>query len=110
MVLAGFSQGGAVALHAGLRERRRLAGLLALSTYLPLADTLTRERSDANRETPIFMAHGTDDPVVPLAAAEASRQRLVAAGYPIEWHTYAVGHGVGHEEIRAIGEWLTALR
>ncbi len=110
VVVAGFSQGGAVALHAALRERRRLAGVLALSAYLPLADTLAAERAAENRATPIFMAHGTEDPVVPFAFAERSRAHLVEAGYAIEWHTYAIGHGVAVDELRAIGRWLTALR
>lgn len=110
VVLAGFSQGGAVALHAALREPRRLAGVLALSTYLPLADTLDAERASANADVPIFMAHGTDDPVLPIALAERSRDRLAAAGYAVEWHAYAVGHGVDRDEIDAVGRWLTALR
>lgn len=110
VVVAGFSQGGALALHAALRERRRLAGVLALSAYLPLADTLAAERAAENRATPIFMAHGTEDPVVPLAFAERSRAHLAEAGYAIEWHTYPIGHGVAADELRAIGRWLTALR
>ena len=108
IVLAGFSQGGAIALHAGLRERRRLAGLLALSAYLPLADTLEAER--AHERPPIFMAHGTEDPVVPLGLAEVSRERLEAAGFAVEWHTYPIGHAVSQEEVRAIGRWLAARR
>lgn len=110
VVLAGFSQGGAVALHAGLRERRRLAGVLALSTYLPLAGTLPDERSAENRDVPIFMAHGTEDPVVALDLAEVSHERLIAAGYAVEWRTYPIGHGVCADEIHAIGRWLKALR
>lgn len=109
IVLAGFSQGGAIALHAGLRERRRLAGLLALSTYLPLAGTLEAERSPESLELPIFVAHGTEDPVVPFAFGEASRERLSAAGHAVEWHAYGIGHGVAADEIRAIGAWLTSL-
>ena len=88
VVLAGFSQGGAIALHTALRESRRLAGVLALSTYLPLADTLAAERSSVSTGLPIFMAHGTDDPILPLAMAESSRRALQAAGYAVEWQVY----------------------
>ena len=86
-MLAGFSQGGAIALQAGLRHADRLAGIVALSTYLALEDSLDAEASAANRATPIFMAHGTQDPVVPLALAESSAAALRARGYDVEWHT-----------------------
>ena len=109
IVLAGFSQGGAIALHAGLREPRPLAGVLALSTYLPLATTLASERSAANARIPIFMAHGTDDPVLPFAMAEASRRALESLGYAVDWHAYPMAHSVCLEEIGAIGAWLAAL-
>jgi phospholipase/carboxylesterase len=108
VVLAGFSQGGAIALHTALREPRPLAGVLALSTYLPLADTLEAERSVANSGVPIFMAHGTDDGVLPLSLAETSRRRLEGLGYGVDWHVYPMAHSVSMEEIRAIGAWLTA--
>ena len=109
IVLAGFSQGGAIALHTALREPRALAGVLALSTYLPLQSTLARERSAANAGMPIFMAHGTGDSVLPLALAEASRRALEALGYGVEWHSYSMAHSVCVEEVSAIGAWLTAL-
>jgi phospholipase/carboxylesterase len=109
IVLAGFSQGGAIALHVALRERRALAGVLALSTYLPLAGTLAGERSAANAAIPIFMAHGSADPVLPLSLAEASRSALTALGYGVEWHVYPMAHSVCLEEVSAIGGWLAAL-
>ena len=109
IVLAGFSQGGAIALHTALREPRPLAGVLALSTYLPLAATLASERSAANARVPIFMAHGTGDTVLPLSLAETSRAALQALGYAVEWHTYPMAHSVSIEEISAIGAWLAAL-
>ena len=106
IVLAGFSQGGAMALHTGLRHPERLAGILALSTYLPLADRLPAEAHPANADTPIFMAHGLHDPVVPLPLAETSRQYLESLGYRIEWHTYPMEHSVCPEEITDIRAWL----
>jgi phospholipase/carboxylesterase len=109
IVLAGFSQGGAIALQTALREARPLAGVLALSTYLPLAGTLAPERSAANSRLPIFMAHGTDDTVLPLTLAESSRRTLEALGYHVEWHAYPMPHTVCLEEISAIGAWLAAL-
>ena len=109
IVLAGFSQGGAVALHTALREPRPLAGVLALSTYLPLAATLAAERNAANARVPIFMAHGTADAVLPLALAESSRHALTALGYAVEWHVYPMAHSVCLEEVSAIGAWLAAL-
>jgi phospholipase/carboxylesterase len=109
IVLAGFSQGGAVALHTALREPRTLAGVLALSTYLPLASTLAGERSAANAGVPIFMAHGTEDSVLPFALAEASRRALEALGYAVAWHPYSMAHSVCLEEVSAIGAWLAAL-
>ncbi|MCK8515293.1 alpha/beta hydrolase [Methylonatrum kenyense] len=108
IILAGFSQGGAVALHLGLRHPRRLAGILALSTYLPLPETVAAERSAANAETPIFMAHGAMDPVLELRLGEQSRQELASLGYAVEWHTYPMAHAVCMEEIIAVGEWITA--
>jgi phospholipase/carboxylesterase len=105
IVLAGFSQGGAITLHTGLRQAEPLAGLLALSTYLPLADSAA-EFSAASRGVPIFMAHGTQDPVIPLARATASRDRLTAAGYTVEWHEYPMPHSVCEDEIRALAAFL----
>jgi phospholipase/carboxylesterase len=107
IVLAGFSQGGAIILQAGLRFERPLAGLIALSTYLPLAQTLEAERSEANRQVPIFMAHGDSDPVVRPELAYRSRSRLEQQGYPLEWHEYrGMEHSVNLEEIRDISRWL----
>ena len=109
IVLAGFSQGGAIALHTALRSSRPLAGVLALSTYLPLAATLASERNAANAAIPLFMAHGTDDPVLPFELAETSRRVLEELGYAVDWHAYRMAHSVCMEEIRAIGAWLDAL-
>jgi phospholipase/carboxylesterase len=105
-VLAGFSQGGAVALHTALRYPRRLAGILALSTYLPLSDRLEQERAPANRGLPIFMAHGDGDSIVPLQFAESSRARLHQLGYSVDWHTYPMAHAVCAEELEHIRDWL----
>ncbi len=109
IVLAGFSQGGAIALQLALREPRRLAGVVALSTYLPLAATLAMEKSAANAATPIFMAHGSEDPVIPLAHADASLRVLEREGYSVDWHVYPMEHTVCAPEILAIGAWLEAL-
>ena len=106
IVLAGFSQGGAIVLQTALRHGERLAGVLALSTYLPLAATLAAERSEANRDLPIFMAHGQYDDIVPLARAEASRRALEALGYPVEWRTYPMPHSVCPPEIGHISAFL----
>lgn len=108
IVLAGFSQGGAIALHTGLRHGQRLAGILALSTYLPLAGSLQAERSEANRDLPIFMAHGEFDDVIPITRAQQSRQALVAQGYAPQWHSYPMPHSVCGEEIADIAAWLAA--
>lgn len=109
IVLAGFSQGGAIALHTALRDPRPLAGVLALSTYLPLAATLASERSAANARIPLFMAHGTDDGVLPIQLAESSRGTLEALGYAVDWHAYPMAHSVCMEEINAVGAWLASL-
>jgi phospholipase/carboxylesterase len=106
IVLAGFSQGGAIALQTGLRHADGLAGIMALSTYLPLAETLPREASPANSRTPIFMAHGTFDPVVPHAMGAGSMTYLAGLGYPTEWHEYPMQHSVCAEEIADISAWL----
>lgn len=109
IILAGFSQGGVIALHLGLRFQHRLAGIMALSAYLSLSDTLATEASNVNTEVPIFMAHGIDDSIVPIALGEASRQQLEAQNYKVEWHTYPMEHSVHPDEISAIAVWLKQL-
>ncbi len=106
IVLAGFSQGGAISLQTGLRYPERLAGIMALSTYLPLPAALAAEASVANRDVPIFMAHGTQDPIIPLVYAQQSRDLLATQGYTVEWHEYAMPHSVCTEEVEHIGAWL----
>jgi phospholipase/carboxylesterase len=107
IILAGFSQGCAMTLQTGLRHPKKLAGLLCLSGYLPLADKLPAECSEANRSTPIFMAHGRVDPVVQIARAETSRDFLTRLGYAIEWKDYSMPHSVCEEEIDDIGHVIT---
>ncbi len=109
IVLAGFSQGGAIALQVGLRHANRLAGVIALSTYLTLEDSLEAEASSANKATPIFMGHGTQDPVVPLQLAEVSRAALENRGYQVEWHTWPMPHAVCAEEIEAVAGFITRV-
>ena len=106
IVIAGFSQGCAMALITGLRFPERLAGIMGLSGYLPLAATLAAERSPANADVPVFLAHGTRDGVVPLPRAIASRDALTALGYPVDWHTYEMEHSVCAEEIADMHQWL----
>jgi len=106
IVLAGFSQGGAMALQTGLRYPDRLAGVMALSTYLPLAESLPQEAAPANKTTPIFMAHGTFDPVVPLMMGAGSMTFLTGLGYSVEWRQYPMPHSVCPQEIGDIGAWL----
>ena len=106
LVLAGFSQGGAIALQTGLRHAERIAGIMALSTYLPIADKFPAEAGAANREVSIFMAHGSYDPVIPLARAEQSRGILQSLGYAVEWREYPMQHSVCPEEVTDIGAWL----
>jgi phospholipase/carboxylesterase len=106
IVLAGFSQGCAMTLQTGLRYPHRLAGLMCLSGYLPLADTIADERHHANQHTPIFMAHGRGDGVVLINRAEASRDVLQKLGYAIEWHEYMMQHSVCAEEVDDISRWL----
>jgi len=106
IVLAGFSQGCAMALHTGLRLNEKLAGIVGLSGYLPIIDSFAAERSAANADTPIFLAHGTHDPVITLARAEASRVALQAQGHSVEWHTYPMPHSVHPEEVRDISAFL----
>jgi phospholipase/carboxylesterase len=109
IVLAGFSQGCAMALHTGLRFKHSLAGIMALSGYLPLADTFAAERHPANASTPIFMAHGSMDPVVVPARGESSRDLLSSLGYPVQWHTYPMQHSVHPREIADIAVFLARV-
>ena len=108
IILAGFSQGGAIALQTGLRYREALGGIMALSTYLTLDDSLAAEATIANADIPIFMAHGTEDQLIPLALAQSSRTKMAARGYKIEWHEYPMPHSVCMEEIEEIGVWIQA--
>jgi phospholipase/carboxylesterase len=106
IVLAGFSQGGVIALYTGVRHVERLAGIVALSTYVVLPDRINDEGSAANRDVPIFMAHGTSDPMVRFEWGDAGRRALVAAGHAVEWHTYPMQHSVVREEIDAVSAFL----
>lgn len=108
IILAGFSQGGVIVLTAGLRHAQKLGGIVALSTYLALGDKLAAEASPANRRVPIFMAHGTQDPVIVLARAEASREALETLGYAIDWRRYAMPHSVCAAEIGDLSAWFEA--
>jgi phospholipase/carboxylesterase len=106
IVLAGFSQGAAMTLMTGLRLKDRLAGLAPLSGYLPLASKLAAEASPANRDVPIFMAHGRMDPVIDISRSVASRDALKAAGYEVEWHDYPMPHSVSPQEVVDWNRWL----
>lgn len=106
IVIAGFSQGGAVALQTGLRYPERLAGVLALSTYLPLRDVVAGEVTAANRDLPILMCHGSQDPIVPMSLGERSRDVLAALGYPLDWRPYRMQHQLCGEEIADVSVWL----
>jgi len=106
IVLAGFSQGGAMAMQVGLRFPERLAGIIALSSYLPLPDKFVAERHAVNQSTPVLMAHGLFDPVVPLILGQTSRERLEGLGYKVEWHSYPMAHSVVPEEIEEIYQFL----
>jgi phospholipase/carboxylesterase len=109
IVLAGFSQGCAMALLTGLRHGERLAGIAGLSGYLPIAETTAAERAAANQGTPIFLAHGTHDEMISLDRAEASRDALQAMGYEVEWHEYLMGHSVSPLEIAELNAWLVRV-
>jgi phospholipase/carboxylesterase len=108
IVIAGFSQGGAIALQAGLRYPERLGGVMALSTYLPLRDSVATEVSPANRDVPILMCHGLRDGMVPATLGKASRDLLVSLGYQVEWQSYPMEHSVCMEEVLDISKWLQA--
>jgi phospholipase/carboxylesterase len=106
IVLAGFSQGGAIALHTGVRYPERLAGIMALSTYLPIATRFAAEAQAANKTVPIFMAHGTEDPIIPIERGQQSADLLKGAGADLVWRTYEMGHSVCIDEIGDIAAWL----
>jgi phospholipase/carboxylesterase len=106
IVLAGFSQGGAIALHTGLRYPQKLGGIMALSTYLPSADSLHKEGTPENKSAPIFMAHGIFDPVIPLVMGAGSMTLMMGLGYAVEWKQYPMQHSVCAEEVGDIGAWL----
>ena len=109
ILIAGFSQGGAMALHLATRHPDTFAGVIALSTYLPLAQDFARLRNGANLRTPIYMAHGTQDPVVPFALANDSRQLLAGAGYNLEWHAYPMPHSLCPQEVTDLRAWLARI-
>lgn len=110
IVLAGFSQGGAVVLHTAIRLNLEIAGIIALSTYLPLADTVAAEKVATNQHTPIFLAHGTQDDVIDLRYAEASRDELIRQGYSVHWRSYEMPHTLSLEEIKDLAEWLRSIQ
>ncbi len=109
IILAGFSQGGAMALHVGLRQTKNLAGILALSCYLPLVNRLLTEVQPVNSSIPILMTHGNRDPIIPVTLAKASRDLLLKTKYIVEWHEYAMGHTVCAEEIADIRSWIMRI-
>lgn len=109
IMLAGFSQGGAIALHVGLRYPEKLAGILALSTYMPTVETLASEGSSAGKSTPIFMGHGILDAVIAIEAAKSTHDKLSVLGYSIQWHDYLMEHSVCAEEIGHISDFMDAI-
>jgi len=109
IVLAGFSQGGVLALQTGLRQSKPLAGLMALSSYLPMSPMIEVERNAASNSVPIFMGHGITDNIVPLALGRMSRDTLIKLGYEVEWHQYTMPHSVCPEELADIGVWLKSV-
>ena len=106
IILAGFSQGGVIALHTGLLHEEGFAGIIALSTYVAIPDAIERSSARANRDVPIFMAHGRFDPIIPFSLAEQSRDFLLDQGYPVQWHGYPMEHSVHPDEIHQLAEWL----
>jgi phospholipase/carboxylesterase len=106
IILAGFSQGGAMALHVGLRYPQKLAGIMVLSAYLLFPERLQSECSEANARTPVFVAHGTQDPMVPFMLGQALRLSLQSGQWPVEWHSYPIPHSISQEEITDIGRWM----
>ena len=109
IVIAGFSQGGVISLQTGLRQPKRLGGIMSLSAYLPLAAKVTNERNAANNDVPIFLGHGIADNIVPLPLGVASRDQLIKLGYGVDWHQYPMMHSVCAEELEDISAWLTRV-
>ena len=109
VVIAGFSQGGVIALQTGLRQPERLAGVMSLSAYLPLTQKVEKERNTANKGVPIFLGHGVADTMVPLSLGIASRDQLLKLGYDVDWHQYPMPHSVCAEELEDVGAWLTRV-
>lgn len=109
IILGGFSQGGALALHTALRYDRPLAGAIGLSTYLPLVDRLTQERNEVNSKLPIFLAHGVQDAVVPYQYGKMGYNFLKDSGHPVDWHEYIMPHSVNAEEVRDISDWIQVI-
>ena len=109
IVIAGFSQGGVISLQTGLRQPKRLGGIMSLSAYLPLAAKVTNERNAANTDVPIFLGHGIADNIVPLPLGVASRDQLIKLGYGVDWHQYPMMHSVCAEELENISAWLTRV-
>ncbi len=109
IVIAGFSQGGVISLQTGLRQPKRLAGVMSLSAYLPLTSTIGKERNAANNDVPIFLGHGIADNIVPLPLGIASRDRLLKLGYGVDWHQYPMPHSVCPQELDDISAWLTRV-
>lgn len=109
IIIAGFSQGGAVTYHTVIRSQHRLAGMLALSTYLPFAENVPTEQSGVNQATPIFASHGSYDPVVPVTLGKGSVDTLIALGYQVRWQTYPMEHQVAMEQIQDIGAWINEV-
>lgn len=109
IILAGFSQGAAMALHVGLRQGEPLAGIMALSGYLPLSEKAAQGLCPATLKTPVFMAHGINDPVVPYELGDNSHRKLESLGYSVAWHSYPMEHSVCPQEIIKIGQWITSI-
>lgn len=109
IILAGFSQGGAVTYFTGIRSKHKLAGLLTMSTYLPFEENTSLERSSENLKTPIFASHGTHDPVVPISLGQSSVEHLTKLGYSVQWQTYPMEHQVVMEQIQEIGVWINTV-
>ena len=109
IIIAGFSQGGAVVYHTGVRSQHKLAGMLTMSTYLPFSDDVDKQRSPINQSTPIFASHGSLDPMIPISFGKTSAEKLISLGYQVKWKSYPMEHNVVMEQIKDIGEWINSL-